>query len=142
MSGVNGHSGMADIVQKHTDRTLSVSNIGVSFDSTHLADSRMDPGISNLDEVLSGLGSPALRFGDNALDRRSFWTSKGEKPDKPEQIAVTPNDLKRLKKLVDVTRSTVTLGIPLGTYDPKRGADMAAHAVDILGVSGWPGDWQ
>lgn len=135
ISGANGHSGIVDIDQKHTDRTLSVSNIGVSFESTDLADSRMDPGVSNLDEVLSGLGAPALRFGGNALDRRTFWTSKGEEPDKPEQIAVTPVDLKRLKKLVDVTGSTVTLGIPLGTYDPNRGADMAAHAFDILGDS-------
>ncbi|WP_235343730.1 hypothetical protein [Brevibacterium sp. UCMA 11754] len=48
---------------------------------------------------------------------------------------VTPEDLKRLKKLVDVTGSKVTMGIPLGTYDPERGADMASHAVDILGDS-------
>jgi hypothetical protein len=50
-------------------------------------------------------------------------------------VTVTPDDLKRLKKLVDVTGSSVTIGIPLGTYDPQRGADMAAHAVDILGDS-------
>ena len=37
--------------------------------------------------------------------------------------------------IVDATGSTVTLGIPLGNYDPKRGADMAAHVVDILGDS-------
>ncbi|WCE40640.1 hypothetical protein PGC08_02790 [Brevibacterium sp. BDJS002] len=76
-----------------------------------------------------------LRFGGNALDRRTFWTSKGEKPKHSEKTTITPDDLKRLKKLVDATGSTVTLGIPLGTYDPARGADMAAHAVDILGDS-------
>ena len=114
---------------------LTPDNIGVSFEATDLADPRLDPANSNLDEQLKSLGSPALRFGGNALDRRTFWTSKGEKPKHDEKVTVTPDDLKRLKKLVDATGSTVTLGIPLGTYDPDRGADMAAHAVDILGDS-------
>ena len=114
---------------------LTPDNIGVSFEATDLADPRLDPANSNLDEQLKSLGSPALRFGGNALDRRTFWTSKGEEPKHDEKVTVTPDDLKRLKKLVDATGSTVTLGIPLGTYDPDRGADMAAHAVDILGDS-------
>ena len=50
-------------------------------------------------------------------------------------MVVKPEDLKRLKELVDVTGSTVTMGIPLGTYAPKQGVDMAVHAVDILGDS-------
>lgn len=41
---------------------------------------------------------------------------------------MTPNDLKCLKGLVDLTGSTVTLEIPLGTYDPKRGAAMTSLA--------------
>lgn len=105
-------------------KKFRAGNIGVSFESTTLADSRLDPDASNLDETLKSLGSPALRFGGNALDRRTYWTSAGEKPDKPEQTTVTPDDLKRLKKLVDATGASVTLGIPLGTYDPKRDADM------------------
>lgn len=81
------------------------------------------------------LAPPELRFGGNTLDRRTFWTSTGEKPKHDEKVTVTPDDLKRLKKLVDATGSTVTLGIPFGTYDRERGADMSAHAVDILGDS-------
>ncbi|MCD1287588.1 hypothetical protein CV023_17430 [Brevibacterium sp. CCUG 69071] len=114
---------------------LTADNLGISFEATDLADPRLDPDSSNLDEQLKTLGSPALRFGGNALDRRTFWTSKGEKPKHSEKTTITPDDLKRLKKLVAGTGSTVTLGIPLGTYDPARGADMAAHAVDILGDS-------
>lgn len=114
---------------------ITSENIGVSFEATDLADPRLDPAKSNLDEQLKSLGSPALRFGGNALDRRTFWTSKGEKPKHGEKTTITPDDLKRLKKLVGVTGSSVTIGIPLGTYDPERGADMAAHAVDILGDS-------
>ena len=114
---------------------FTADNIGVSFEATDLADPRLDPDDSNLDEQLTSLGSPALRFGGNALDRRTFWTSEGEKPKHGEKVTVTPDDLKRLKKLVDSTESSVTIGIPLGTFDPERGADMAAHAVDILGDS-------
>lgn len=114
---------------------LRDGNLGVSFETTDLSDPRLDPGTSNLASQLQGLGSPALRFGGNALDRRSFWTSKGETPKDSGKTTITPEDLKRLKKLVDATGSTVTLGIPLGAYDPDRGADMAAHAVDILGDS-------
>jgi len=131
-------TGEAATVTATTDRTgpgLTADNIGVSFEATDLADPRLDPAESNLGEQLESLGSPALRFGGNALDRRTFWTSKGEKPKHDEKVTVTPEDLKRLKKLVDATGSTVTIGIPLGTYDPERGADMAAHAVDILGDS-------
>lgn len=120
---------------QQTSKKFRAGNIGISFESTTLADTRLEPGASNLDDALISLGSPALRFGGNGLDRRTFWTSAGEKPEKPEQVAVTPDDLKRLKKLVDATGSSVTIGIPLGTHDPKRGADMAAHAVDILGDS-------
>ncbi|WP_219922095.1 hypothetical protein [Brevibacterium oceani] len=132
---VSGEAATVTVGTKRTGAAFAADNIGVSFEATDLADPRLDPAKSNLDEQLKSLGSPALRFGGNALDRRTFWTSKGEKPTHDEETTVTPDDLKRLKKLVDATGSTVTIGIPLGTYDPGRGADMAAHAVDILGDS-------
>lgn len=123
----------ATLTPMHTE--VGEDAIGISFEATDLADPRLEPDASNLDDLLSSLGAPALRFGGNALDRRTFWTSEGEAPKHSEETTVTPDDLKRLKKLVDATGSTVTLGIPLGNYDPVRGADMAAHAVDILGDS-------
>lgn len=135
---LSGNAGETARIAVSTDtekRRFRSDNIGVSFESTDLADPRLAPANSNLDDLLSSLGSPALRFGGNALDRRTFWTSSGEEAEKPEQTIVTPADLRRLKKLVDVTGSTVTIGVPLGTYDPESGADMAAHAVDILGDS-------
>ncbi|RBP62942.1 hypothetical protein DFO66_11246 [Brevibacterium sanguinis] len=132
---IDGDAVTIEISDKLTSKTFRRDNIGLSFESTELADPRIDPAASNLDELLNHLGDPALRFGGNELDRRVFWTSAGEKATKPEQVVVTPDDLRRLKKLVDATGSTVTIGIPLGTYDPQRGADMATHAVDILGDS-------
>ncbi|MCF2585809.1 hypothetical protein HU144_00710 [Brevibacterium sp. UCMA 11752] len=131
-------SGEAAAVTATADRLspgFTADNIGVSFEATDLADPRLDPANSNLDEQLKSLGAPALRFGGNALDRRTFWTSIGEKPKHDEEVTVTPDDLSRLKKLIDATGSTVTIGIPLGTYDPGRGTDMAVHAIDILGDS-------
>jgi hypothetical protein len=132
---VSGEAAEVTVRAERTGHDFAADNIGVSFEATDLADPRLDPAKSNLDEQLTSLGSPALRFGGNALDRRTFWTSKGEKPKHDEKVTITPDDLGRLKKLVDATGSSVTIGIPLGTYDPERGADMAAHAVDILGDS-------
>ncbi|AZL04623.1 hypothetical protein CXR24_02660 [Brevibacterium aurantiacum] len=132
---VSGDAAAVTATAERLGPGFTANNIGVSFEATDLADPRLDPANSNLDEQLKALGSPALRFGGNALDRRTFWTSRGEKPKHGEKVAVTPEDLGRLKKLVDATGSSVTIGIPLGTYDPGRGADMAAHSVDILGDS-------
>lgn len=130
-----GVAGTIEVTDDRADRSFSPANLGISFEATDLADPRLDPDASNLDDLLNSIGSPALRFGGNGLDRRTFWTSTGERPPKAEQVAVTPDDLRRLKKLVDRTGSTVTIGIPLGTYDPERGADMAVNAIDILGDS-------
>ncbi|WP_404286759.1 hypothetical protein [Glutamicibacter arilaitensis] len=112
--------------------SLSDDNIGVSFEATELSDPRWDPEVGNLDEMLIGLGNPGLRFGGNVLDRETFWTSTGEKAPKGKNL-VTPEDLERVMKTVKKVDSKVTIGIPLGTFDPKRGADMAKHAVDIFG---------
>ena len=113
-------------------RKMRADNLGISFESTELADPRWDPDHSNLDELLKNLGQPGLRFGGNRLDRSLFWTSSNEKAPKGK-IKVAPDDLKRLKKMVDKTQSHVTIGVPLGDYDPQRGADMAHHAITILG---------
>lgn len=116
------------------DSYVRSDSIGVSFESPDLADPRWDPDGGNLDELLGEIGSPALRFGGNELDRSTFWTSSGESA--PEgAFAISPSDLERVNETVVKLGSRVTLGIPLGDFDPQRGADMAAHAVDIFGDS-------
>lgn len=112
--------------------SLSDDNIGVSFEATELSDPRWDPEAGNLDEMLMALGHPGLRFGGNVLDRETFWSSTGERAPKGKTL-VTPEDLQRVMKTVKKTDSKVTIGIPLGHYDPVRGADMAKHAVKIFG---------
>lgn len=134
-SDAHGQEATLSISDKRTPNSFRPDNIGLSLESTVLADRRLDPDASNFDDLLNSLGSPALRFGGNELDRRLFWTSDHASPSKSDQVVVTPEDLTRLKKLVDATGSKVTMGIPLGTYAPKQGVDMAVHAVDILGDS-------
>ncbi|RAE88050.1 hypothetical protein DN545_40925, partial [Burkholderia multivorans] len=93
-SGPTGDAGTIAISEDAEGEDFGASNIGISFEATDLADPRLDPAASNLDDLLRSLGSPALRFGGNGLDRRTFWTSTGETPPKPEQVAVTPDNLR------------------------------------------------
>ncbi|WP_279402155.1 hypothetical protein [Arthrobacter sp. JCM 19049] len=82
--------------------------------------------------MLLALGKPGLRFGGNKLDRNIFWSSTGEKAPEGKTL-VTPQDLRRVMKTVQKIDAKVTLGIPLGTFDPKRGAEMTKHAAAIFG---------
>lgn len=121
-----------DVSEEPSSPALSADSIGISFESTDLTDPRWDPDAGNLDEVLAKLGSPGLRFGGNQLDRGMFWTSSGEQPP-AGKVAVTPDDLSRVARTVEKVNASVTLGIPLGDYDPERGADMVAHAKQAFG---------
>lgn len=121
-----------DVSTDPSSTTLSADNIGISFEATDLADPRWNPDAGNLHDVLAELGSPGLRFGRNQLDRGMFWTSSGEQPP-AGRVAVTPEDLNRVARTVEKVDASVTLGIPLGGYDPVRGADMVAHAKQAFG---------
>lgn len=121
-----------DVSTDPASTALSADNIGISFEATDLADPRWDPDAGNLDDVLAELGSPGLRFGGNQLDRGMFWTSSGEQPP-AGRVVVTPEDLNRVARTVEKVDASVTLGIPLGDYDPERGADMVAHAKQAFG---------
>ncbi len=118
---------------EETGADVVPQNVGLSLESTDLADPRLDPSASTFAQRLAELGSPALRFGGNRLDRNLFWTSSGEPAPRGDSVVVGPGDLERLKKLTDATGASVTLGLPLGDFDPERAADMAAHAQRILG---------
>lgn len=129
---VTGKAATITVGDAPTGAKMRVGNLGISFEATELADPRWDPDSSNLDELLTSLGSPALRFGGNRLDRSVFWTSSGEATPSGD-VTVTPDDFRRLRKMLDATGSSVTIGIPLGDFDPARGADMADSAITILG---------
>lgn len=127
-----GRSATFTVESTKLGTVLSEQNIGISFESTELSDPRWDPDVGNLDEMLLALGKPGLRFGGNKLDRSIFWSSTGENAPKGKTL-VTPQDLRRVMKTVQTIDAKVTLGIPLGTFDPERGADMTKHATEIFG---------
>ena len=135
---LGAHAELADpvsvtVAAEETGADIVSQNVGLSLESTDLADPRLDPSASTFAQRLTELGSPALRFGGNRLDRNFFWTSSGEQAPRPDSVVVGPEDLERLKRLTEATGASVTLGLPLGDFDPERAADMAAHAQRILG---------
>ena len=65
---VDGKPATITVGDKPNKRKMRADNIGISFESTELADPRWDPDHSNLDELLKNLGEPGLRFGGNRLD--------------------------------------------------------------------------
>lgn len=89
---------------------------------------------------LRGLGSPTLRFGGNAVDRRFFWTSTGEAVPAGWNAAsggpfttVAPADLERVNALAEAVDASIIMNVTLGQYDPERAADQAKHAGEIFG---------
>lgn len=111
------------------------STVGLSFESSDLADPRWEPENSDLALLLDALGHPSLRFGGNSADRRVWWTSSNEPAPTWATVTVTPADLQRVARMAHTTRSTVTLVLDLGHHDPARAADMAAHARKAFGKS-------
>lgn len=114
---------------------------GISLEATDLGDEDLSSSNPTMVKLLNELDQPVLRFGGNAVDRRFFWTSSNEPipasgysgfPAQPVR-AVGPEDLARLKTLLDATGARVSLTVDLGHYDPARAADMMKHASAIFG---------
>lgn len=119
---------------------LSASQIGLSLEATDLADPNLSADNDSFVEILKGLGKPVLRFGGNAVDRRFFWTSTNEPipasyvGDKTHVVrAVGPDDLKRIKGMLDAADAYITLSVDLGHYDPVRAADLVKYGAEIFG---------
>ncbi|MGA7206454.1 MAG: hypothetical protein WBX27_17715 [Specibacter sp.] len=119
---------------------LSPTQIGLSLESTDLADPLLSGDNDSVVATLRGLGKPVLRFGGNSVDRRFFWTSTGEAlpagyvgtktlPAK----AVGPDDLTRINGLLEKADAYISLSVNLGDYDPERAADLAKYGAQIFG---------
>lgn len=122
-----------------TPTGTELGSVGLSLEATDLADPRFSPDNQTLVALLKGLGSPTLRFGGNAVDRRFFWTSTGEQvPDGWNAsggpfTTVTPADLDRVNGLAEAVNASIIMNVTLGQFDPQRAADQAKHARDIFG---------
>lgn len=115
-------------------------SVGLSLESTDLADPRMNKDNADLVTVLDSLHEPTLRFGGNSTDRRFFFTASDEPIPKDwplnegEEITkVTPDDLKRVAKLAQRTNSSVIISANLARYHPDRAGELARHAKEAFG---------
>jgi len=83
------------------------------------------------------LGASNLRIGGNTLDRDTLWVPAGQSPPVPKpdwvQDVVTPNDLKRLRRMLDATGWKAEVGVNVGRWDPASGADQMGAMDRILG---------
>lgn len=119
---------------------LSPAQVGISLESTDLADPMLSGDNASVVATLKGLGTPMLRFGGNSVDRRFFWTSTGEAlpasyvgtKTLPAR-AVGPDDFKRINGLLEKTDGAISLSVNLGDYNPERAADLVKHGVQIFG---------
>jgi hypothetical protein len=83
------------------------------------------------------LGVSNLRIAGNTLDRDTLWVPQGQPPPDPKpdwvQDLVTPNDIQRLRRLLDTTGWKAEVGVNLGRWDAALGADQAKAMTKILG---------
>ncbi|MDP5225563.1 MULTISPECIES: hypothetical protein [Arthrobacter] len=119
---------------------LNKGLVGLSLELTDLALPSLSAGNTSLVGVLKSLNGPMLRFGGNSVERRAFWTSSDESlpsrvhGDATHPVArIVPDDLRRLKTLLDATGSTAAIVVDLAHLEPERAADFVKHARDILG---------
>ena len=119
---------------------LAKGMVGISLEATDLADPALSSGNASLVKLFHEADQPVLRFGGNAVDRRFYWTSTNEaipsnyKGDKAHPVrAVGPEELARVKTLLEAVDAKIALTVDLGHYDPARAADMAKHAAQIFG---------
>lgn len=127
-----------------TGKVMPVGLAGLSLDTDHMIDMQMDPDQSNLAELLKMGGSPVIRFGGQAADRRFFWTSTDEpipdwtvvpayKGDVRQIVKVTPEVLETVNKLLVAGNARVLLTADMGHLDAARTADLAKWAHKIFG---------
>lgn len=114
--------------------------VGLSFESTDLADQRLGSDSDDLVSIFRALNGPTLRFGGNSTDRRMFFTSDDEpaptdwKLTEGERITrVTPSDLQRVAGFADAMGASVIVSVDLAHDDPDRAADFAEHAHEAFG---------
>ncbi|RKQ36429.1 hypothetical protein C1C97_001780 [Kocuria tytonis] len=114
--------------------------VGLSLESSDLADHRLSVENADLVTILDALHGPTLRFGGNSTDRRMFFTARDEAvptdwrlPEGQRITRVTPGDLTRVAALAERTNASVILSADLAHNDPDRAGELARAANDALG---------
>ena len=123
----------------HPSGRLAADYVGLSYEMRELSMGSFDASKGNLVQVFKTLGrdSSNLRISGNTLDRDTLWVPAGEQPPTPlpEWVANTvgPADLTRLNKFLVATGWKGQVGVNVGRWDPRLGADQARAMQQILG---------
>lgn len=139
LDGPSGHSQVAisgkvvlTLERNHPGSAFSPGAIGLSIEARELATADLSARDKPLVDMMRLLGPGLLRIGGNSLDT-SWWTSTGEPAPAWAKSEIVPNDLIRLRALLDATGWRTILGVDLGHFDPARAANEAQVARRILG---------
>jgi hypothetical protein len=106
--------------------------------TTGICPGNFDSTQGNMVGLLRTLGrSSNIRIGGNQLDRDTLWVPEGQQPPDPlptwVQDIVTPADIARLAKLLEVSHWKAEVGINLARYDATLAADQAQVMRTLLG---------
>jgi len=122
---------------RHPANRLAGDAVGLSFEMRELGIGNLDATKGNMAQLFKTLGASNLRIGGNTLDRDTLWVPAGQTPPEPKpawvEDIVTPNDIKRLRGLLDATGWKTEVGINVGRWDPALAADQARAMDRILG---------
>ncbi len=123
----------------HPSGRLAADYVGLSYEMRELSMGSFDASKGNLVQVFKTLGrnSSNLRIAGNTLDRDTLWVPAGEQPPSPLPAwvanTVGPADLARLNKFLLATGWKSEVGVNLGRWDARLGADQARAMQNILG---------
>jgi hypothetical protein len=121
----------------HPGGRLAGDAVGLSFEMRELGIGNLDPDRGNVAQMFRTLGAGNVRIAGNTLDRDTLWVPAGQPPPDPKpawvEDIVTPADIRRLGKLLDVAGWTAEVGINVGRWDAALGADQARAMTRILG---------
>ena len=106
--------------------------VGLSIETLQISSGAVSPHDQSLVALMRRLGPATLRIGGNSADR-SWWAGDGKAKPIWATNTVTPDDLSRLRGLLDATNWQAILTVNLGHFEPQRAADEARSATAILG---------
>ena len=118
---------------------LPADFIGLSYEMRELSMGSFDASRGNLVQIFKTLGRNGsnIRISGNTLDRDTLWVPAGEQPPQPlpEWVAntVSPSDIRRLNSFLVKTGWKSEIGINLGRWDARLGADQSRSMFSILG---------
>jgi Glycosyl hydrolase family 79 C-terminal beta domain len=121
----------------HPAGRLNGDAVGLSFEVRELAIGNLDSERGNVAQMFRTLGRSNVRIGGNTLDRDTSWIPQGSLAPVPApdwvKSALSPNDIRRFRDLLDETGWNSIVAINAGRPDLPKIADEAKSLTRILG---------